>query len=225
MNVIRRATLRSKHVQTSVSTPHSHTLRRYLAGQKLSSHTRSRRVDLQRGPTPSHDAGTGSSHPRPSPHSWNEENYRKIFELPLNNRPYLPSPWVHSLDAESCLRSLPPALRQDPLNVLNKTDGNPHEPQLVGQCLEAYVVLQHSKLGLREEARQVFSQAKLGTRALAWFLQSEVVESSDLALHPRLSHTLVHLLRAEHRSDLIWDWLAIRHTPTILATESNQPHL
>lgn len=166
----------------------------------------------------------GSSRPIKDTQTRTDADYERLVSAPVQQLPYSPSPWIYSLDASTCLESLPLHLRQDPLNAIEESGGH-LGLETVGKCLEAYIVLQHSQRASHQEAQQVFLDTKAGTRALVWLLRPETVDRYDIATHPRFTRTLVHLLRAEKSTEHLWHWLSIDHTPAILTGDTHKPRL
>lgn len=145
--------------------------------------------------------------------------YLRIFDLELQSRPYKPSIWVHSLTDAPWLDSLSPKLRANPLLVFDKKEYPNPDIQLVGYCLESYIISQHRNVSSRDEAQRIFQQHQPGTRALAWLLESSRFDQLDLALNPRFLQSLVHLIRAQNATAYIWKWLLVDHVADILKGE------
>lgn len=73
--------------------------------------------------------------------------------------------------------------------------------------------------GVFGKQQEPYIQAKPGTHALKWFLDSAGYRNHDLTLHTRFTRALVHCLIGESASDSVLEWLS-KFSQTSLSNES-----
>lgn len=144
----------------------------------------------------------------------------KFYRFYLRPRPVkrstvdAPGAWVTSLDVDAIKATLPLPLRERPLDFFSESSRDLITAQ---RCLEIYIA-ESSKECSMQDLKKELAKSRPGTNALSWLLRD--YDQADLRNNPGFLKALIHCLVAESNERHIWHWLAIPHTPSVLAPQA-----